>query len=100
MNEITTALSFLSSALDIIPKIVEVGNRIDEMSKEHEWNMKMKYSEQEYLQTVLALFKSGKISSEEAKKSLSLIFRDNPIVVRDIKATTDIENEIYKLIGR
>lgn len=100
MNELSTFFQFASAALDLLPKLIEVGNKVDEMTKQHEWDMKMKYSEQEYLQTVLALFKSGKISSEEAKKTLSLIFRDEPITVNSIKKSTDIESEIYRLIGR
>lgn len=100
MSDLNTFVSFVSIALDLIPKIVDVGNKVDELTKQHEWDMKMKYSEQEYVMTVLALYKARKITAEEAKKTLSLVFRDNPSVVYDINKATDIENEIYRLIGR
>lgn len=98
MNDIT-ALSFFSSVLEIIPRIVAVGNRIDTLQKEHDWEMKQKYAQSEYLETVLALYQSRKITGEEAKKALALIFRDNPIEVTTIKRSDDIESEIYRLLS-
>lgn len=99
MNDLGTIVSFFSAALDIIPKAVEVGNRVDELNREHQEKMNLKYSQQEYLKVVLSLYKSRKITAEEAKKTLALIFRDDDFTVYNIKRSQDIEGEIYKLLG-
>lgn len=94
MNEITSALVLLKGAIELLPRLVEVGNIVDELNRQHEHKMKLRYSEEEYLKTILALYQSGKINASEARKALALIFRDSDV------NQINLERDLYRLIGR
>ena len=88
MNE----LSMIGNLISLLPNIASAFAKVDEIQQEHEEKMAMRYSEQEYLKTLLYLYKKGQISASEAKKGLDLIFREQS------SATVDIEAQIMKLL--
>lgn len=88
MNE----LNLIGGLVSMLPNIVRALNQVDELQREHEEKMSIRYSEQEYLKTLHYLYKKGQISASEAKKGLDLIWRENSVT------TLDIESQLLKLI--
>lgn len=88
MNE----LNLIGNLISMLPNIVTALNKVDEIQREHEEKMSVRYSEQEYLRTLLYLYKKGQISASEAKKGLDLVFREQK------NQTVDIEAQIMKLL--
>lgn len=87
-----TELNLIGGLIQMLPNIVTALNKVDEIQREHEEKMSIRYSEQEYLKTLLYLYKKGQISASEAKKGLDLIFRDNSVT------QIDIEQQILRLL--
>lgn len=90
MNELSTILNFVS----VLPKVVEALTQCDSIMREHEEREAMKYSEQEYLQSLYRLYKSGKITADEARKGLKLIFKQDAFTI-DAQA---VDSYILKLL--
>lgn len=90
MNELSTILNFVS----VLPKVVEALTTCDAIMREHEETQAQKYSEQEYLQSVFRLYKTRKITAEEARKALRLIFKEDAYTIN----ATEVDAYIMKLL--
>lgn len=90
MNEFNAISQFVSA----LPKIVDALLQCDALLKAHEEQEAMKYSEQEYLQSLYRLYKSGKITADEARKGLKLIFKEEAYTID----TTAVDTYLLKLL--
>jgi hypothetical protein len=86
--------SGLAQFVSMLPKVVDALLQCDSLMREHEEAEAMKYSQQEYLQSVYRLYKSRQITSAEAKKALSLVFRDDAVNI----SVTPVDEYILKLL--
>ncbi|WP_066122468.1 hypothetical protein [Geminocystis sp. NIES-3709] len=90
MNEFNAITQFVSA----LPKIVDALMQCDSIMRQHEEREAMQYSEQEYLQSLYRLYKSHKITADEARKGLKLIFREDTYTID----ATAVDSYILKLL--
>ena len=93
MNEINV----VSSLFQALPQIVNSLNKCDELRREHEDKMKLKYSKQEFLSTTLAMYRAGNITAEQAKEAMSMVFQAERTV--EVKPVDPVEQQLLNLLG-
>ena len=94
MNNIST--SAIKGFFEILPAVTNSLMQCDEIMREHEERQAMKYSDQEYLKAVHRLYKSGRISGDQALKAMEMIYGGKQ---QPIKTTDVIEQQLLKMIG-
>lgn len=91
-----TQFSGFAQIVQTLPLITESLLKCDELIRENEEKQAMRYSDQEYLKSVHRLYKTGKISGDDALKAMEIIFRKQ----KTIEAKYDpIEQQLLKMIG-
>ena len=87
----------VQALFSVLPTAVEALCKVDEITRAHDEKMSLKYSQQEFLNGVYHMYRAGKISAQEAKKAVELVYRQAP---KTIEANVDpIEAEIRKLLS-
>ncbi len=94
MNELNLAKGLFES----LPTICGALLRCDELMREHEEKQAMKYSDQEYLKAVHRLYKSGRISGEQAQKAMGLIFQGGNKTIETKPHLDPIEQQLMQMI--
>jgi len=70
MNEIT----LITGLFKALPTIAEGLTKAQEIFDDYEDRMELKQSEKDYLKSVLAMYKSGKISGDQAMDAVKHVF--------------------------
>lgn len=76
MNE----LNVITSLFQALPAITASLTKCQTILDDYESQRELKQAEKDYLKSILAMYKSGRISSSQAMDSLKHIFNDNKTI--------------------
>ncbi|WP_342597663.1 hypothetical protein VKI21_06765 [Cyanobacterium aponinum UTEX 3222] len=94
MNEITA----ITSLFKALPVIAEGLTKAQEIFDDYEVRRELKQAEKDYLKSVLALYKSGKISGDQAMDALKHIFKKRSATI-EVKPIDPIEQMFQNLLN-
>lgn len=87
----------LNTFLQILPNAVQALCQCDEIISDHEEKQALKYSEQEYLKAVHRMYRAGKITGEQAKQAISMVFQQSKTV--EAKKVDPVEQDIASMLN-
>lgn len=92
MNE----LNIIAGLFKALPSIAEGLTKAQEIFDDYEDRRELKQAEKDYLKSVLALYKSGKISGDQAMDAVKHVFQKQPTTI-EVKPDP-IEQMLHNLL--
>ena len=94
MNE----LQAFTSLFQALPAIVDAINKCDELNRDHEHRMTLKYSQEAFFKSILAMYKAGNITADEAKQAAAMVFKSQQTI--ELDQIDPVEKEIMAMLGK
>ncbi len=93
MNEI----NLIAGLFKALPTIAEGLTKAQEIFDDYEDRRELKHSEKDYLKSVLAMYKSGKISGDQAMEAVKQVFKTKSTTTIEVKPDP-IEQMLHNLL--
>ena len=87
----------LNTFLQVLPNAVQAFCKCDEIITDHQEKQALKYSEQEYIKAIHRMYQAGKITGQQAKEAIGLVFQQSQVV--QAKKVDPVEQEISNMLN-